>query len=194
MKPSPSPMRIVAGSHRGRRLETPADDRIRPTSDRIRESLLNILGHKLDGGFIGKRVLDGFAGTGALGLEALSRGAAFALFIDRNRDALALCRRNAAALGLAKQSDFRLADLTHAGLLAGPPFDLVFLDPPYGEGLAAKALSAIDAAGWLTPSALAVIEADRSQSETIPEGFSTVDSRDYGRTRIVLVTREAAGG
>jgi 16S rRNA (guanine966-N2)-methyltransferase len=186
-------MRIVAGSHRGRRLETPADDRIRPTSDRIRESLFNILGHRLDGGFIGKRVLDGFAGTGALGLEALSRGAASAVFIDRNRDALALGRRNAATLGFATQSDFRLADLTHAGLLAGPPFDLVFLDPPYGEGLAAKALAAIYAAGWLTPSALTVIESDRSQPETVPEGFSAIDSRDYGRTRIVLVAREVTG-
>jgi 16S rRNA (guanine966-N2)-methyltransferase len=187
-------MRIVAGSHRGRRLETPADDRIRPTSDRIRESLFNILGHKLDGGFIGKRVLDGFAGTGALGLEALSRGAASAVFIDRNRDALALCRRNAATLGLANQSDFRLADLTHVGLLAGPPFDLMFLDPPYGEGLAAKALAAILAAGWLAPTAIVVIEADRTQPETVPEELSVIDSRDYGRTRIVLVTREATGG
>jgi 16S rRNA (guanine966-N2)-methyltransferase len=184
-------MRIVAGSHRGRRLETPADDRIRPTSDRIREALFNILGHKLDGGFIGKRVLDGFAGTGALGLEALSRGAASALFVDRNRDALALCRRNAAALGLAKQADFRLADLTHAGLATGP-FDLVFLDPPYGEGLAAKALAAAHTAGWLAPAAVVAIEADRAQPEVVPEGFSVIDSRDYGRTRIVLVAREAA--
>jgi 16S rRNA (guanine966-N2)-methyltransferase len=183
-------MRIVAGSHRGRRLETPADDRIRPTSDRIRESLFNILGHKLDGGFTGKRVLDGFAGTGALGLEALSRGAASAVFIDRNRDALALCRRNAATLGLAKQSDFRMADLTHAGLLAGPPFDLVLLDPPYGERLAGKALAAIHAASWLAPTAIVVIEADRAQPEIVPEGFSVIDSRDYGRTRIVVVSRE----
>ncbi len=185
-------MRIVAGSHRGRRLETPADDRIRPTSDRIRESLFNILGHRLDGGFIGKRVLDGFAGTGALGLEALSRGASSAVFIDRNRDALALCRNNATALGLAKQSDFRLADLTQAGLLAGPPFDLVFLDPPYGEGLAAKALAAIHMAGWLAPAAIVAIEADRAQPEIVPKGFAVLDSRDYGRTRIMLVTREAA--
>jgi 16S rRNA (guanine966-N2)-methyltransferase len=184
-------MRIVAGSHRGRRLETPADDRIRPTSDRIRESLFNILGHKLDGGFIGKRVLDGFAGTGALGLEALSRGAASALFVDRNREALALCRRNAASLGFAKQADFRPADLTHAGPAAGP-FDLVFLDPPYGEGLAAKALAAIHAAGWLSSTAIVAIEADRAQPEIIPEGFLAIDSRDYGRTRIVLVRREQA--
>jgi 16S rRNA (guanine966-N2)-methyltransferase len=185
-------MRIVAGSHRGRRLETPPDQRIRPTSDRIRESLFNILHHKLDG-FSGKRILDGFAGTGALGFEALSRGAAAALFIDKNRDALALCRRNAVALGLAGQSDFRLADLTK------PPqsiqaFDLILLDPPYGQGLAGTALAALAAAGWLAPRAIVAIEADRSQPEHIPEGFVTIDSRDYGRTRITLVRWEASAG
>ena len=178
-------MRIVAGSHRGRRLEAPLDDRIRPTSDRIRESLFNILHHKLDG-FTGKRVLDGFAGTGALGFEALSRGAASALFIDNNRDALALCRRNAVSLDLAGKSDFRLADL------ARPPqsvqqFDLILLDPPYGKGLAGTALRALGAAGWLAADAIAVIEADKSQPEIIPEGIEEIDARDYGRTRITLV-------
>ncbi len=184
-------MRIVAGSHRGRRLETPADDRIRPTSDRIRESLFNILGHRLNGGFTGKRVLDGFAGTGALGLEALSRGATAVVFVDRNREALALCRRNAATLGFAEKADFRLMDLTHAGPMA-ELFDLVFLDPPYGEGLAGKALAVIKDAGWLSPAAIVVIEADRSQPEIVPPGFAAIDSRDYGRTRIVLVARQAA--
>jgi 16S rRNA (guanine966-N2)-methyltransferase len=177
-------MRIVAGSHRGRRLETPPDERIRPTSDRIRESLFNILHHRLEG-FIGKRVLDGFAGTGALGFEALSRGAESALFVDSDRDALALCRRNAASLGLTAQADFQLGDLTHPPRSAGA-FDLILLDPPYGKGLAAAALSALGAAEWLAPQAIAVIEADKSQPEVIPEGFSTIDSRDYGRTRIVL--------
>jgi len=181
-------MRLVAGSHRGRRLETPPDQRIRPTSDRIRESLFNMLHHKLEG-FSGKRVLDGFAGTGALGFEALSRGAAAALFIDKDREALALARRNAAALGLAAQSDFRLADLTK------PPqsvqaFDLILLDPPYGKGLGGTALAALAATGWLTPGAIAVVEADKSQPESIPEGFATIESRDYGRTRIVLLRWE----
>ena len=183
-------MRIVAGSHRGRRLEAPLDDRIRPTSDRIRESLFNILHHKLDG-FTGKRVLDGFAGTGALGFEALSRGAASALFIDNNRDALALCRRNAASLGLADKCDFRLADLTRPPQ-ATQTFDLVVLDPPYGKGLAGTALAALGAAGWLAADAIAVIEADRSQPETRPEGFEEIDARDYGRTRIVLARWKVA--
>jgi 16S rRNA (guanine966-N2)-methyltransferase len=183
-------MRIVAGSHRGRRLEAPPDERIRPTSDRIRESLFNILHHRLEG-FTGKRVLDGFAGTGALGFEALSRGAASALFIDNNRDALALCRRNAASLDLTARADFRLADLTNLPQSA-MPFDLIFLDPPYGKGLACVALDALAAAAWLAPRVIAVIEADRSQPEIIPDGFSTIDSRDYGRTRIVLAQWSAA--
>jgi len=182
-------MRIVAGSHRGRRLEAPADERIRPTSDRIRESLFNILDHRL-GGFAGKRVLDGFAGTGALGFEALSRGAASALFVDKDRDALALARRNATALDLMAKADFRLADLTRPPQSA-QQFDLVLLDPPYGQGLAGSALGALAAASWLAPDAVAVIEADRAQPETVPEGFTTLDSRDYGRTRITLVRLNA---
>jgi 16S rRNA (guanine966-N2)-methyltransferase len=182
-------MRIVAGSHRGRRIEAPADERIRPTSDRIRESLFNILEHRL-GGFAGKRVLDGFAGTGALGFEALSRGAALALFIDRDRDALALVRRNAASLGLTDRADFRLADLTRPPQ-AVQQFDLVMLDPPYGKGLAGAALAALAAAGWLAPDAVAAVEADRSQPEAAPDGFAAIDSRDYGRTRITLVRRQA---
>ena len=183
-------MRIVAGSHRGRPLEAPPDERIRPTSDRIRESLFNILHHRLEG-FSGKRVLDGFAGTGALGLEALSRGAASAVFMDNNRDALALCRRNAVSLGLVGQADFRLGDLTRPPR-ASECFDLILLDPPYGKGLAGAALAALAAAGWLAPQAIAVVEADRSQPEVIPEAFTTIDSRDYGRTRITLVALRPA--
>ena len=183
-------MRIVAGSHRGRPLEAPPDERIRPTSDRIRESLFNILHHRLEG-FSGKRVLDGFAGTGALGLEALSRGAASAVFMDNNRDALALCRRTAVSLGLVGPADFRLGDLTRPPR-ASEWFDLILLDPPYGKGLAGAALAALAAAGWLAPQAIAVVEADRSQPEVIPEAFTTIDSRDYGRTRITLVALRPA--
>ena len=183
-------MRIVAGSHRGRPLESPGDDRIRPTSDRIRESLFNILGHRLNG-FVGKRVLDAFAGTGALGFEALSRGAASATFIDSDRAALALCRRNAAALDLTGRADFRLADAARLPP-ASSAFDLVLLDPPYGKGLADAAMTALAAGGWLAPQAIAVVEADRSQPEAIPPGYSTIDSRDYGRTRIVLARWDMA--
>jgi 16S rRNA (guanine966-N2)-methyltransferase len=180
-------MRIIAGSHRGRRLEAPPDERIRPTSDRIRESLFNILGHRLDG-FAGRTVLDGFAGTGALGLEALSRGAESALFMDNNRDALALCRRNAAALGLENRARFQLGDITRPALSL-TRFDLVLLDPPYGKGLGSAALTALDAVGWLTPDAVIAIEADKAQPEITPVGFTVINSRDYGRTRIDLLRR-----
>jgi 16S rRNA (guanine966-N2)-methyltransferase len=181
-------MRIIAGSHRGRRIEAPPDETIRPTSDRIRESLFNILGHRL-GGFAGKSVLDGFAGTGALGFEALSRGAASALFMDNNKAALDLCRRNAAALGLDGRAAFRLGDIARPPA-AQEKFDLVLLDPPYGKGLGSAALIALDAAGWLAKDALAAIEADKSQPEVAPPNFSVIDSRDYGRTRIELLIRK----
>lgn len=181
-------MRIVAGTHRGRRLETPADARIRPTADRIREALFNILAHRT-GGFAGKRVLDAFAGTGALGLEALSRGAATAIFMDKDRAALALARRNAASLGLAHKSTFLLADAVHPPA-AQAECDLVLLDPPYGQGLGEAALAALDGAGWIASGGLAMIEADRAQPESAPTGFVITDSRDYGRTRIALVGRD----
>ncbi len=178
-------MRIVAGTHRGRRLETPPDDRIRPTADRIREAAFNIIGHRL-GSFEGVRVLDGFAGTGALGLEALSRGAALAMFVDRDREALALCRRNAAALGLTAQSSFQMADLTRPPR-PPEPFDLVLLDPPYGQGLASAAMSALIQAGWLTEDCLLAVEADAAQPEIVAPEFRLVDTRRYGRTRIDLL-------
>jgi 16S rRNA (guanine966-N2)-methyltransferase len=178
-------MRIIAGSHRGRPLESPADQRIRPTSDRIRESLFSVLDHRL-GGFAGLRVLDGFAGSGALGLEALSRGAAAADFMDSDRAALALCRKNATKLGLADRAAFHLAD-TMRPPRAAAPCDLVFLDPPYGNGFAAVATQALDAAGWLRQGALLVVEADRAQPEPTPPGFEIADQRDYGRTRIAFV-------
>jgi 16S rRNA (guanine966-N2)-methyltransferase len=180
-------MRIVAGTHRGRPLESPADERIRPTGDRIRESLFNILKDRL-GGFDGLRVLDAFAGSGALGLEALSRGAARAIFIDNSREALALCRRNAASLRLAHHCDFHPGDATRPPR-AGAPCGLALLDPPYGEGLAGLAVAALDGAGWLAEDALLAIEADRAAPEAIPPGFVILDARNYGRTRIDIVAR-----
>jgi 16S rRNA (guanine966-N2)-methyltransferase len=180
-------MRIIAGSHRGRPIAAPDDERIRPTADRIRESLFNILRVRL-GAFSGKRVLDGFAGTGALGLEALSRGADFTAFIDNDRKSLDLCRHNAATLGLADKAGFHLIDFTRMPVTGIGVFDLVLLDPPYGKGLGAIALSALRVSACLAPGALAVIEADKAQPEAIPPGFSLVDSRDYGRTRIMLLT------
>jgi 16S rRNA (guanine966-N2)-methyltransferase len=177
-------MRIIAGTHRGRRLEAPPDERIRPTSDRIRESVFNIVRHRL-GGFDGVSVLDGFAGTGAMGLEALSRGAAEAHFVDRNRDALALCRRNAAAIGLEARCTFELADLTRPPV-SRKAFALVLLDPPYGEGLGGAAMAALAGRGWLAEDCLVVVESEGAQPEAIPEMLTLIDTRHYGRTRIDL--------
>src|SRR6188474_1055187 len=134
-------MRIVGGRLRGRALAAPKSQAIRPTADRLRESLFNVLAHAYGDPVTGARVLDLFAGTGALGLEALSRGAAFALLVDDAAEARALLRENVAALGLGGVSRIFRRDATRLGP-AHPlePFALVFLDPPYGKGLAEKAL------------------------------------------------------
>jgi 16S rRNA (guanine966-N2)-methyltransferase len=154
-------MRIVGGRLRGRRLTAPPGDTVRPTSDRAREALFNILshGHFASGGvpFAGAVVLDAFAGTGALGLEALSRGAAQAVFFERDPEALAILRRNVALVGESARAEILPYDATRPPR-AGVRCALLFLDPPYRSGLAAAALEAIEGAGWLTPDALAVIE------------------------------------
>src|SRR6476659_2443146 len=145
-------MRIVGGRLRGRGLAAPKSQSIRPTADRLRESLFNILTHAYGDPIAGARVLDLFAGTGALGLEALSRGAAFALFVDDGAEARALLRQNVEALGVAAASRIFRRDATKLGP-AHPvePFSLVFLDPPYGKGLAEKALVSAWDGGWLSP-------------------------------------------
>src|SRR5262249_33986171 len=152
-------MRIVGGRLRGRALAAPKSDAIRPTADRLREALFNILLHAYDDPISGARVLDLFAGTGALGLEALSRGAAFVLFVDEGAQARALLRENVGALGLGGATRVSGRDATGLGA-AHPlePFSLAFLDPPYGQGLAERALAAARAGGWLTADALIVVE------------------------------------
>jgi 16S rRNA (guanine966-N2)-methyltransferase len=186
-------MRIVAGRHRGRRLLAPPGETVRPTSDRAREALFNILshGHLAAEGipFAGAAVLDAFAGTGALGLEALSRGAAEAAFIEQDREALATLRRNIAMLGEGGRARIVSGDATRPprALLA---CELVFLDPPYRSGLAAAALTALDAVGWLTPDALAVVELAAREYLVPPAGFNLVDERVYGAARFVFLHRE----
>src|SRR5947209_17475221 len=152
-------MRIVGGRLRGRAVSTPKSQLIRPTADRLRESLFNILIHAYGDPISGARVLDLFAGTGALGLEALSRGAALALFIDDRAEARALIRENIAALGLGGVTRIFRRDATRLGP-AHPvePFSVAFLDPPYGQALAEAALVSARAGDWLTPGALIVIE------------------------------------
>src|SRR5881394_2000398 len=147
-------MRIVGGRLRGRALAAPKSQAIRPTADRLRESLFNILAHAYGDPVSGARALDLFAGTGALGLEALSRGASFALFVDDGAEARALMRQNIETLGLAAATRIFRRDATKLGP-AHPvePFSLAFLDPPYGKGLAEQALAAMRDGGWLTPHA-----------------------------------------
>src|SRR5205085_4473388 len=152
-------MRIIGGRLRGRVLAAPKSQAIRPTADRLREALFNILVHRYTDPVSGARVLDLFAGTGALGLEALSRGAEFALFIDNAAEARALLRENIAALGLGGVSRIFRRDATSLGEAhAFGPFSLIFLDPPYGQGLAEQALASALTGGWIAPNALVVVE------------------------------------
>jgi 16S rRNA (guanine966-N2)-methyltransferase len=185
-------MRIVAGRHRGRRLLAPPGETVRPTSDRAREALFNILSHgrlAAEGiPFAGAAVLDAFAGTGALGLEALSRGAAEAAFIERDREALATLRQNIAALGEGGRARIVSGDAARPPR-ALSPYALVFLDPPYRSGLAAAALAALDAAGWLTPDPLAVVELAAREHLTPPAGFNLFDERVYGAARLLFLRR-----
>jgi 16S rRNA (guanine966-N2)-methyltransferase len=181
-------MRIVGGRLGGRTLAPPRSQAIRPTADRLRESLFNILVHAYGDPVTGARVLDLYAGTGALGLEALSRGAAFALFVDDAAEARALLRENIAALGLGGVTRIFRRDATRLGP-AHPlePFSLVFLDPPYGKGLAEKALASAQAGGWLAEGALVVVEEAADAGFTAPAGFEEVERRRYDDTEVVFL-------
>jgi 16S rRNA (guanine966-N2)-methyltransferase len=181
-------MRIVGGHLRGRTLAAPRSQVIRPTADRLRESLFNILVHAYGDPIAGARVLDLFAGTGALGLEALSRGAAFALFVDDGAEARALLRENVAALGLGGVTRIFRRDATRLGA-AHPvePFTLAFLDPPYGRGLAAPALTSAQAGGWLADSALVVVEEAAKAEFTAPAGFEELERRAYDDTALIVL-------
>jgi 16S rRNA (guanine966-N2)-methyltransferase len=183
-------MRIVGGRWRGRALAAPKSAGIRPTADRLRESLFNILVHAYGDPVTGARVLDLFAGTGALGLEALSRGAAFALFVDEGVEARALLRGNVEALGAGATSRIFRRDATRLGP-AHPvePFSLVFADPPYGQGLAEKALVSARDGGWLTPDALIVVEEAREGGFATPEGFHEVEARRYDDSQLTFLQR-----
>lgn len=181
-------MRIVAGRHRGRVIHAPEGNEIRPTSDRVRESVFNILEHRDwgPGGLsvvAGARILDGFCGTGALGLEALSRGGAHATFMDKNRVALALCRQNLDALGERSAAYVLQGDCLKP---VSPPeaCGLVLLDPPYKAGLAAPALSALRDAGWIAAGAICVVETEAGGIPDFPEDFEKLDSRKYGAARV----------
>jgi 16S rRNA (guanine966-N2)-methyltransferase len=182
-------MRIIAGHHRGRRLEAPAGLAVRPTAERAREALFDILAH---GRFApapacaDALVLDAFAGTGALGLEALSRGARFATFMERDRAARDALARNIAALAETARASVLAADALRPPR-AGGPCDLVFLDPPYGEAIAAPALAALAASQWLAAGALVVVELAARAAFAPPAGFATLWERRYGAARPVFL-------
>jgi 16S rRNA (guanine966-N2)-methyltransferase len=184
-------MRIVGGRMRGRALAAPKSAAIRPTADRLRESLFNILAHAHGDPVTGARVLDLFAGTGALGLEALSRGAAYALFVDDGIEARALLRQNVEALGVAGVSRIFRRDATRLGpAYPVPPFSLAFADPPYGKGLAEKALTSARDGGWLADDALVVVEEQAEAGFAPPNGFRQLEARDFGDSKLVFLRRD----
>ncbi|MDO8535020.1 MAG: 16S rRNA (guanine(966)-N(2))-methyltransferase RsmD [Xanthobacteraceae bacterium] len=181
-------MRIVAGRLRGRALKSPVSAAIRPTADRLREAIFNVLVHAYGDPITDARVLDLFAGTGALGLEALSRGAGFALFVEEAAEARALIRENVEALGLTGATRIFRRDASKLGD-AKPiePFTLVFCDPPYGQGLAERALAGARAGGWLAPGALIVVEEASESGFTPPAGFGELERRRYDDSEIVIL-------
>jgi 16S rRNA (guanine966-N2)-methyltransferase len=181
-------MRIVSGKFRGRTLKGPSSNAIRPTSDRLRESIFNILVHAYADPISGARVLDLFAGTGALGLEAISRGAEYALFVEEAAEARALIRANVETLALTGATRIFRRDAAKLGDM-GPmqPFDLVFCDPPYGQGLAEKSIVSALHGKWLAPFALVVVEEAAKANFKAPEGFDELERRAYDDTEIIIV-------
>jgi 16S rRNA (guanine966-N2)-methyltransferase len=181
-------MRIVGGRLGGRPLAAPKSQNVRPTSDRLREAVFNILAHRYDDPVTGARVLDLFAGTGALGLEAMSRGAAFALFVDDGAEARALQRQNVEALGLGGVTRIFRRDATRLGAAhPNEPFGLVFLDPPYRKGLAEASLASLRDGGWLLPDALVVVEEAADAGFAPPEGYAEIERRRYDDTEFTFL-------
>ncbi len=187
-------MRIVAGRLKGRTLATPKTGAIRPTADRLREAVFNSIVHAHGDPLAGGRVLDLFAGTGALAIEALSRGAVFAALVDDGAEARGLMRENIQALGLAAIAKVLRRDATKLGAVAPfAPFDVVFCDPPYGKGLAEAAIGSALAGGWLAGEALVVVEESAAASFRFPAGIEELDRRRYDDTEFIF-GRKAAGG
>jgi 16S rRNA (guanine966-N2)-methyltransferase len=186
-------LKIVGGKHRGRALDAPEGQKVRPTSSRTREALFNILAHAKwheDGTspLIGARVLDAFAGSGALGLEALSRGAAHATFLDNDAASIRLIGENLRKLNEVGAAKVVRADATRPPP-AREPCDLVFLDPPYRSGHAAAALSALAEAGWLAANAVVAVELAHNEDIVPPAGFDAIDERRYGAAKVMILRR-----
>ncbi len=183
-------MRIVGGEFKGRAIAAPQGRDTRPTSDRARESVFNVLAHAdWSPGIEGRRVLDLFAGSGALGLEAMSRGAAFALFVETDAPARGVIRDNIEALGLFGTTRIHRRDATDLGMKPaglGDPFDLVFLDPPYGKGLGERALARLGDGGWITADAVMVLEVGADETPRVA-AFETLDERSYGAAKVLFL-------
>lgn len=181
-------MRIVSGEFRGKAIVTPPGDRTRPTSDRARQAIFNILEHAAwSPGLRDTRVIDLFAGSGALGFEALSRGAAFCLFVETDEQARGAIRQNVDAMSLFGRTRVHRRDATDLGQRPGadgPAFELAFLDPPYAKGLGETALAKLAAGGWLAPGAVVMFERGSDEADFEVEGFTKLDARDYGAARV----------
>ena len=186
-------MRIVAWRYRGKALTAPPGANTRPTSDRARQAVFNVLEHAgWSPGLHDRRVIDLFAGSGALGLEAMSRGAAFCLFVETDDAARGAIRDNVEALGLFGSTRIHRRDATDLGVRpgsAGPPFDLAFLDPPYSKDLGERTLAGLAAGGWLAPDALAVFERGADEPDPEVAGYEQLDARDYGAARVLFLRR-----
>lgn len=181
-------MRIVSGEFRGKALATPAGETTRPTSDRARQAIFNILEHApWSDGVGGRRVIDLFAGSGALGFEALSRGAAFCLFVETDEAARGAIRENVDTLGLFGRTRVHRRDATQLGVRPGadgPAFELAFLDPPYARGLGETALARLAEGGWLAPGAIVVLERGAGEPDFAADSYEKLDARDYGAARV----------
>jgi 16S rRNA (guanine966-N2)-methyltransferase len=184
-------MRIVSGQYKGKPIAAPEGRGTRPTSDRAREAVFNILEHASWAPDLkGARVLDLFAGSGALGLESLSRGAAFCLFVETDEAARGAIRDNVEALHLFGVTRIHRRDATDLGARpasAGPAFDLVFLDPPYAMGLGERALDTLAAHTWLNPGAVLVFERGEGEPDIQPEGYELIDERRYGAAKVLFL-------
>jgi 16S rRNA (guanine966-N2)-methyltransferase len=184
-------LRIVSGEFRGKSLVAPPGEATRPTSDRARQAIFNILEHAAwSGGVRDARVIDLFAGSGALGFEALSRGAAFCLFVETDEAARGAIRQNVDAMHLFGRTRVHRRDATDLGVRPGadgPAFDLAFLDPPYAKGLGERALERLAAGGWLAPGAVVVFERGAGEADFAVAGYETLDARDYGAARVCFL-------
>lgn len=181
-------MRIVSGEFRGKTLAAPAGEATRPTSDRARQAIFNILEHApWSDGVRDKRVIDLFAGSGALGFEAVSRGAAFCLFVETDEAARGAIRENVEAMGLFGRTRVHRRDATQLGVRPGadgPAFEIAFLDPPYAKGLGETALQRLAEGGWLAPGAIVVFERGVGEPDFQVANFEKLDARDYGAARV----------